>query len=182
MPGNLPHWMHRLERVALVVGRGVAWLALATVLVIALVVLLRYGFDAGSIALQELALYLHATLLMLGMSYTLALDEHVRVDILYRRFPPRRQALVDLLGTVLLLVPVCVLILVLSCDYVLASWSRLEGSGDAGGLPAVFLLKSLLLVMPALLLVQGMAEGLRAWWRWRHPDQAGLVARVREAG
>lgn len=182
VPENLPRWLRRLERVALVTGRAVAWLALGTVLVTALVVMLRYGFNSGNIALQELALYLHATVLMLGMSYTLALDEHVRVDIFYRRFPLRRQALVDLLGTLLLLFPVCILILVLSWDYVIVSWQRLEGSGDAGGLPAVFLLKSLLLVMPLLLMIQGLAETLRAWWRWRHPTRAGDVTRVVEAG
>lgn len=159
--------LQRLDQLALRVGHASAWLSLALVLATVTVVALRYGFDQGSIALQETALYLHGALFMLGMSYTLAMDAHVRVDIFYRRLPPERRALVDLAGTLLLLVPLCIATLVLSWDYVLVSWQRLEGSADAGGLPLVFVLKSLLLAMPALLLVQAVAEGLRAWLRWQ---------------
>ncbi|WP_296898622.1 TRAP transporter small permease subunit [Thiohalocapsa sp.] len=79
------------------VGRVVAWLALAMVLVTFLVVVLRYGFDAGSIALQESVTYMHAMLFMLGAAYTLQLNGHVRVDIFYQRFGPRGRAWVDLL-------------------------------------------------------------------------------------
>ncbi|MDF1821234.1 MAG: TRAP transporter small permease subunit [Alcanivoracaceae bacterium] len=159
--------LQRLDQLALRVGHASAWLSLALVLVTVTVVGLRYGFNQGSIALQETALYLHGALFMLGMSYTLARDEHVRVDIFYRRMTPERRALVDLVGTLALLAPLCITLLVLSWDYVLVSWQRLEGSADAGGLPLVFVLKSLLLAMPALLLVQALAEGLRAWLRWQ---------------
>jgi TRAP-type mannitol/chloroaromatic compound transport system permease small subunit len=167
--------LQRLDQLALRVGHASAWLSLALVLVTVSVVGLRYGLDKGSIALQETALYLHGALFMLGMSYTLAMDEHVRVDIFYRRLPPERRALVDLAGTLLLLAPLCIAMLVLSWDYVMVSWQRLEGSADAGGLPFVYLLKTLLLAMPALLLVQALAEGLRAWLRWRGETPTSLA-------
>ena len=160
----------RLDRLALACGHAVAWLSLALVLGTVTVVVLRYGFDYGNIALQEATLYLHAALFMLGMGYTLSLDEHVRVDIFYRQWSSQRRALVDLLGTLLLLMPVCIAILVLSWDYVGRAWATGEGSADAGGLPFVYVLKTLLLVMPALLLLQAAAEALRAVIRYRGGD------------
>lgn len=144
------------------VGRVVAWLALAMVLVTFLVVVLRYGFDAGSIALQESVTYMHAMLFMLGAAYTLQLNGHVRVDIFYQRFGPRGRAWVDLLGTLFLLIPVCLYILTSSWGYVTESWAVNEGSREAGGLPYVYWLKTLLVAMPLLLLLQGVAWLLRS--------------------
>lgn len=160
-----------LDRFARLTGHASAWLSLGLVLLTVTVVVLRYGFDYGNIGLQEAALYLHASLFMLGMAYTLSLDEHVRVDIFYRRWPAHKQALVDLAGTALFLIPLCITLLVLSWDYVLVSWQRQEGSADAGGLPFLYVLKTLLLAMPVLLLIQALAEGLRALLRWRGDDQ-----------
>jgi TRAP-type mannitol/chloroaromatic compound transport system permease small subunit len=153
------------------VGRVIAWLALAMVLVTFLVVVLRYGFDAGSIALQESVTYMHAMLFMLGAAFTLQLNGHVRVDIFYQRFSRRGRAWVDLLGTLALLVPVCLFILASSWDYVLDAWIQcdddgcewlLEGSREAGGLPYVYLLKTLMVLMPLLLLLQGIVWVLRS--------------------
>lgn len=142
-------------------GRGAAWLSLALALVVCTLVTARYVFRTGAPAMQEAALYLHAALFMLGAAFTLQSDGHVRVDIFYRRFPPRVQAWVDCIGTLMFLIPVCILLLVLSWDYVAASWAVRETSSDPGGLPWVYLLKTLLLIMPALLLLQGIAEFLR---------------------
>ena len=150
-----------LERINAAVGALVAWLALAMVLVTFLVVVLRYGFDLGSIALQESVTYMHAALFMLGIAFTLQQHGHVRVDIFYQRFSRRGRAWVDLLGTLLLLVPVAVFLLAASWDYVLDSWSLMEGSREAGGIPGVWALKTLLLIMPVLLLLQGLAWVLR---------------------
>jgi TRAP-type mannitol/chloroaromatic compound transport system permease small subunit len=144
------------------VGRVIAWLALAMVLVTFLVVVLRYGFDEGSIALQESVTYMHATLFMLGAAFTLQQNGHVRVDIFYQRFGPRARAWVDLLGTLALLIPVCLYILTASWDYVAESWAVREGSREAGGLPYVYWLKTLLVVMPLLLLLQGLVWALRS--------------------
>jgi TRAP-type mannitol/chloroaromatic compound transport system permease small subunit len=144
-----------LDRVAETTGRIIAWLTLGMVLITFTVVVLRYLFETGSIALQESVTYLHASVFMLGAAYTLKHDGHVRVDILYQKFTPRARAWVDLLGTLLLLFPVCLFILFASLGYVADSWSIQEGSREAGGLDAVFLLKTAIPVMAVLLLLQG---------------------------
>ncbi len=156
---------HRLRQVAQHIdtlaeqtGNIVSWLTLGMVLVTGIVVTLRYVFNIGSIALQESVTYLHATVFMLGAAYTLKHDAHVRVDIFYQRASRRGRALTDLLGTLLLLLPVCLFILYDSIDYVAASWAVHEGSREAGGLNGVYLLKTLIPVMAALMLLQGVAQ------------------------
>ena len=146
-----------LDNFAEKTGRLIAWLTVAIVLVTFTVVVLRYLFNTGSIALQESITYLHATLFMLGAAWTLKQDGHVRVDIFYSKQTPRTRAWTDLLGTLLLLFPVCGFILFSSLDYVAASWSVQEGSQEAGGLDAVFLLKTAIPVMAVLLMLQGCA-------------------------
>jgi TRAP-type mannitol/chloroaromatic compound transport system permease small subunit len=150
-----------VEHAIRVLGEWIAWLSLAMVLVTFLVVVLRYAFDSGSIALQESVTYLHATLFMLAIAYTLGRDGHVRVDIFYQRMSPRARARVDLIGTLVLLIPVCAVIFWLGWRYVGDSWSVREGSREAGGLPGVYLLKTLILLTPALLLLQGLAWAAR---------------------
>ena len=142
-------------------GRIVAWLAAAMAVLTTVVVVMRYGFDTGSIAGQEAVTYLHATLFMLGAAFALKTDAHVRVDIFYRRFSPRTRAWINALGGIVFLLPLCVLIATLSSDYVLQAWRIREISSDAGGIPAVFLLKSLIPAMAFTLLLQGVAEILR---------------------
>lgn len=153
--------IERLEWINRAVGLLVAWLALAMVLVTFVVVVLRYIFDSGSIALQESVTYMYALLFMLGAAYTLQQDGHVRVDIFYQRFSDRGRAWVNLLGTLFLLVPVAVFLLLSSWGYVADAWAVREGSREAGGIPGVWLLKTLLLVMPVLMLVQGLIWVLR---------------------
>lgn len=143
-------------------GRLTAWLTLGMVAVTFTVVVMRYLFDLGSIALQESITFMHATVFMLGAAYTLRHEGHVRVDIFYSRFGARGRAWVDLMGVLFLLLPVTLFITWISWQYVASSWSLLEGSGEAGGLPGVFLLKSLIPLMAILLLLQGVAMGLRA--------------------
>lgn len=156
--------LHRLStalgRIAETVGNAAAWLALALVLVTFAVVVLRYLFQFGSIAMQESILYLHASLFLLGAAYTLKRDGHVRVDIFYRGFTPRGKALVDLLGSLLLLLPVCSFLLWVSWDYVAGAWALREGSPEAGGLPFVYLLKTLIPLAAALLILQGVSQAL----------------------
>ena len=153
----------RLDGFAELTGRAVSWLTLAMVLATLAVVILRYLFDIGSIALQESITYLHAVVFMLGAAYTLKHDAHVRVDIFYQQRSPRTRAWINLLGTLLLLLPVCLLIFLGSLGYVTSSWSILEGSREAGGLDGVFLLKSVIPLMAVLLLLQGGAHALRSW-------------------
>ncbi|MGD2137747.1 MAG: TRAP transporter small permease subunit [Gammaproteobacteria bacterium] len=146
-----------LDRFAERTGRLIAWLTLGMVIVTCAVVALRYLFQSGSIALQESVSYLHATVFMLGAAYTLKHDDHVRVDIFYQRLSRRSRAWIDLLGTLLLLIPMCLFILIGSLEYVSASWTIREGSREAGGLDAVFLLKTAIPAMALLLLLQGCA-------------------------
>ena len=152
----------RLDGFAELTGRLVSWLTLAMVLVTLGVVILRYAFDIGSIALQESITYMHAVVFMLGAAYTLKHDGHVRVDIFYRQRTPRVRAWIDLLGTLLLLMPVCALIFFSSLDYVASSWVIQEGSRQAGGLDGVYLLKTTIPLMALLLFLQGCSTCLHS--------------------
>ena len=130
-------------------------LMIALVCVVIIVVIGRYFFDIGSIALQELTTYLHATIFMLGVSYTLKHDGHVRVDIFYRNFSKRSQALINVIGGLVFILPISIFIGWSSWEYVLASWSIMETSTENNGLPFTYLLKTVMLLMPFLLAIQG---------------------------
>ncbi len=144
------------------IGRLISWLTLGMVLITFTVVILRYAFNLGWIAMQESVTYLHALVFMLGAAYTLKHDGHVRVDIFYSKMGIRGRAWVDLAGTVLLLLPVAGFILWVSWDYVTSSWSLLEGSREQGGLPAVFVLKSAIPALSILLILQGISQAIQS--------------------
>ena len=159
-------------------GRMVSWLSLLMVLVTFTVVVLRYAFDLGWIWLQESVTFMHAALFLVGAAYTLKHQGHVRVDIFFRRFSSKARAWVDLLGSLFLLLPVCLFIFTISWDYVAQSWDLHEGSREAGGLDGVYLLKSLILGMAGWLVLQGLAITIRALLELTgntplKPDQAG---------
>ncbi len=151
-----------IERFTDFTGRLVSWLTLAMVLITFGVLVLRYWFDIGSIAMQESVIYMHAAVFLIGSAWTLQQDAHVRVDILYCRCSKKARALIDLLGSVFLLLPFMLFIAGISLQYVADSWSVHEGSREAGGLPGVFLLKTLIPTMAILLILQAMAKTLRA--------------------
>mgnify|MGYP000070410874 CR=1 FL=1 len=157
-----PPWLIKLiallDQMTDRLGRIIAWLTLLMVLLTFLIVVLRYGFNIGWIAMQESVLYFHGMVFMLGAGYTLQADGHVRVDIFYQRFSPRKKAWVNLLGGLFLLLPVCLFIGFICLDYVQTSWQIMEASAEAGGLPLVYLNKSLLLLLPVTLALQGLAE------------------------
>ena len=144
-----------------VIGRGVAWLTLAMVLITFLVVLLRYGFSLGWVAMQESYVWLHGVVFMVGAGYTLLHGGHVRVDLVYATARPRFKAWVDLLGSLFLLLPVIAVVAVNAIPYVAFSWKWLEASREAGGLEGVFLLKSVILVFCLLIGLQGLALAAR---------------------
>ena len=151
-----------LESISVAVGRSVALLTAVMVVVTAIVVLLRYLFGLGWIWLQESITWMHAAVFMLAAAYTLAREEHVRVDVFYREMSARARAWVDLVGTLVLLLPVCIFLLWSGWGYVASSWGISEASQEAGGLPALYLLKSVLVAMPALLGLQGVALAARS--------------------
>jgi TRAP-type mannitol/chloroaromatic compound transport system permease small subunit len=151
----------KLETVTEVICRYVSWAAVLLVVATFLVVILRYALQTGSIALQESLIYINAVFFTLGSAYTLKHNGHVRVDIFYNRFSPRRKALFDLFGTAILLIPFCLFIFWASWDYVSLSWQIRERSAETSGLPIVFLLKTTILLLAGILFWQGLAELLR---------------------
>lgn len=154
---RLQHLASWIDRGNEAVGRTVAWLTVATVLVQFTVVVLRYVFGVGLIWMQESIIYMHATVLMAGAGYTMLHGGHVRVDIFYRTASPERKAWTDLLGVVFFLIPVMILIIIVAGPYVATSWAFLEGSAETSGIQAVFVLKSVILVFAALVLLQGVS-------------------------
>jgi len=139
-------------------GKRISWLILPMAILMFSVVVFRYGLNLGSIALQESVLYLHALVFMGASAFTLKNDEHVRVDVLYRRMSPVQKAWIDLTGTLLFLFPVCIFITFVSIRYVSSAWAMQETSTEPGGLPGVFLLKSLIFLLSGTLLLQGLSE------------------------
>lgn len=162
-------------------GRLLAWLLAAMALLTGTVVILRYGFSLGSVAAQEGVTYLHACAFMLGAAYALKCDAHVRVDILYRRLGPRGRAWVNSIGGIALLLPFCALLFFGSLHFVAQAWTIREASADAGGIPAIFLLKTLLPLMALNLGLQGLAEVLRNALFLYSGDWVGTQESVAEA-
>ncbi|MDA1073264.1 MAG: TRAP transporter small permease subunit [Proteobacteria bacterium] len=150
-----------IDRFTDATGRLVGWLSLFMVLLTVLVVALRYLFDQGTTALQESIVYLHGAMFMLGIPYGLKEDAHVRVDIFYSNLSDRHKDLVNLVGHLVFLLPVSGFIFYTSLPYVERSLSILEGSSEVGGLPGVYLFKTLIPIMAAMLFIQGIAEIIR---------------------
>ncbi len=156
-----------IDRVTETLGRIAAWALGGVIAIVLAVVLLRYGVGWGRIWLQEAYVWLNAVAVLLGLAYTLKHDAHVRIDLLYERWSIRRRALADLLGCVVLLTPFALAVLWTSQGYVTRAWQIREASREAGGLPGVFLLKSLIPLAALLLFLQGLAVGWRAVRRLR---------------
>ena len=153
-----------LDRISTVTGQAASWLTLAMVIVTCVIVVLRYIFDVGFIWLQESVVWMHAVVFMAGAAYTLHDEEHVRVDVFYGSMSPRRRAWVDIVGVLLFLLPLCGFLAFTAFDFVRLSWSIHEASRESGGLPYPFipLLKSVLLLMPLTVALQGVALFLKS--------------------
>ncbi|MGB0682886.1 MAG: TRAP transporter small permease subunit [Magnetovibrionaceae bacterium] len=151
-----------LDKLNDLVGRSLSWLTLAMVLVTFAVVILRYVFSIGWVAMQESYVWMHGIVFMGGAAYTLLHNGHVRVDILYRGASPQFRAKVDIFGVCFLMLPVLILVAWVSTGYILTSWAGLEESREAGGLPGLFLLKSMIWVFSGLMSLQAVALALRS--------------------
>jgi len=153
-----------LDRFSIATGRATAWLTLLMVLVTFFIVVLRYVFGVGAIWLQESLTWMHAAVFMLGAAYTLQADGHVRVDVFYRDMSDKHKAWVNLLGVLLFLFPLCAFFIYESFNYIAAAWRFREISRNAGGLPypAIPLLKSILILMPVTVSLQGLSMLLNA--------------------
>jgi len=150
-------FVRRVDAINDWIGRTAAWLTLGCVLTCFAVVVLRYAFGIGFPWMQELYVWQHAAVFMAGAGYTMLHRGHVNVDVLYGRLKPRGKAWVDILCTLVFLFPWLAVVAITSAPFVLSSWSIREASSTAGGLPAVYLLKSLLWVFCLVLFVQGLA-------------------------
>lgn len=153
-----------LDRISAVTGRATAWLTLFMVIITFVVVVMRYVFDAGLIWVQESVVWMHAVVFMLGAAYTLRDEGHVRVDVFYRVMSDRHRAWVDLIGVLIFLLPLCVFLGWKSFDFVTQSWSIREASRESGGLPypLIPMLKSVLLLMPVAVALQGASLCLKS--------------------
>jgi len=139
------------------IGSAVSWLTIILVLVTCYDVVVRYVFRESSVAFQEIEWHLFAILFLVGGAYTLKIDDHVRVDIFYTKFSTERKALVDFVGSIIFLIPFCLLAIYASKDFVVNSFLVKETSPDAGGLPARYILKAFIPLSFFLLLLQGIA-------------------------
>lgn len=146
-----------LEGINHCVGRIVCWAALLMVVIQFTIVVFRYVFGISDVAANESVLYLHAALFMLGAGYTLTVDAHVRVDIFYAKASPAKKRLIDSFGHLFLLLPSMGMLLYWSWPSVANSWKIQEGAISVGGIPASFLLKSLIPAFCILLMLQSIA-------------------------
>ena len=160
-----------LDRFSALLGKASSWLTLLMVLVTFAVVVMRYVFDVGFIWLQESVVWMHACVFMMGAAYTLQREQHVRVDIFYRDMSEARRAWVDLLGVIVFLLPLCAFLGWAAFDFVAVSWRLNESSRESGGLPypLIPLLKTILIVMPITLGLQGLSLLLRSVTTLRKP-------------
>ncbi|MEI7805917.1 MAG: TRAP transporter small permease subunit [Hyphomicrobiales bacterium] len=150
------------------VGRITAWSSFALALVMGGNVLLRYGFNTGSVWSQELEWHLMSPICLFGMSYALRHGEHVRVDVLYASFSQRSKFFVEFV-TAVLLMAISLIVIKLSWAYVLQSWTIGEGTANPGGISGRYALKALIPVGFALLFLQALAQAIQNFLAWRRP-------------
>lgn len=139
------------------VGKNISWIIIIMVVVQIIIVLARYVFGIGFIKLQELMIYMHGMLFTLASGYTLLHDEHVRVDVIYRESSLRYRSYINFFGSIFLLFPFIYILIKTSLPYVQRSWRILEGSPVTSGLNATYILKTVLIIFPLLLLIQAIA-------------------------
>ncbi len=162
--------MKQIDKLNQFIGNAVAWLVILMVLGTLYNVVARYYFEHYSIPLGEAVIIMNAMVFLLAAPLLLHLDQHVRVDVFYSRLSARKQAIVDLLGTLFLLLPLCGFIIFYSWHYVMSSWQQLEESGQTGGLPGLYLFKSLIVIVAVLMFLQGLSMLVHKWQQMQHPE------------
>lgn len=160
-PNLIQSIINKIEQFTDFTGKTISWFTLFMVLITFIIVVLRYGFNLGWIAMQESVLYMHGLVFLLGAAFTLKEGGHVRIDVFYQKYSTKTKALVDVLGTIFLLLPVSLFIFFISWDYVAVSWRIMEESSQPGGLPFVYISKTFLLIFSVTLILQGVAEILK---------------------
>lgn len=127
------------------------------ILLICLDVLFRYFFSFSKNWIIELEWHLFALIFLLGSAYALQMDKHVRVDVFYQKFSEKTKAIVNLIGTLVFLIPWCYLVITTAYKFANNSWYIREGSNQPGGLPARYIIKGAIVVGFVLLLAQGVS-------------------------
>ncbi|WP_371195429.1 TRAP transporter small permease subunit [Glaciecola sp. SC05] len=149
---------HIIDTINGLLGRVISYATFAMALIMFAIVVLRYGFNLGWIAMQESVMYLHAAVFLLGSAFTFQQNGHVRVDVFYRKFSDKQQAKVNLFGSLVFMLPVSLYIGIICYQYVMDSWQLFEGSREPGGLPFVYILKSFLLVFAISMTLQALSD------------------------
>lgn len=159
---TLESFANRIDNFNEKIGKGVSWLTFILVLLVCYDVISRYLFKSSSVAIQELQWHLFAIIFLAAAAYTLKHDEHVRVDLIYSRLSLKTQAIINIVGAVIFLIPFCLVIIYSSQHFVFTSFQIGETSPDPGGLPARYILKAILPLSFLFLLMQGMAMIIRS--------------------
>ena len=158
--------MHNLtvviDKISELTGKISSWFVVLMVLITCLIVIMRYILGLGSVLLQDIVLYLHASLFLLGASFAFKRDSHVRVDIFYRDLSNKNKSVINLVGNLVLLQPLCLVIFLYSWGFVEFSWQIMESSPEPDGLPFVYIQKTLLLLMSFFLWIQSISEILKS--------------------
>lgn len=149
--------MKAIDNLIAFVGKSVSWLNLVLIVVICLDVLFRYTFSFSKNWIIELEWHLFALVFLLGSAYALQADKHVRVDVFYQNFSERTKTIVNLLGTLIFLLPWCYLVITSAYKFAINSWYIKEGSNQPGGLPARYVIKGMVVIGFLLLALQGIS-------------------------
>ena len=157
-----------------VVGQGVSWLMFLLVAVVFSDAIFRYLRGVSFVFVQELEWHLFGVIFLMAAGYTMLHNEHVRVDVVYAKLPPRRKAWFDFVLTFVFLFPACVLLVYTSWPFVRNSFAVNEGSPDPGGIPGRWALKSVIILGFALLFLQGISQAIKNFYvgmGWEDPEQ-----------
>lgn len=156
-------YIRLVDRINEKIGVLTSWLTALLVLVVSYDVVVRYLFGESSVGLQELEWHIFALIFLVAAAYTLKVDEHVRVDVFYTRLSSKRKAWINLLGSIFLLIPFCIIVIIASQDFVFSSFRINETSPDAGGLPARYILKAFIPISFFLLLLEGISLAFKSF-------------------
>lgn len=157
---NIANFIDKLNET---IGRAVSWLTTALVALVVVDVIFRYLFNTSKAWTIEMEWHLFALIFLLGSGYAFKHDRHVRVDLFYSRFSKKDQALVDMIGGIIFLVPWCLLVIYGAWGYALQSFRIGEGSPDPGGLPALYIIKFSIVIGVFLLMLQGIANIIQSY-------------------
>ena len=160
---TLLKFIKKIEKINNFIAIAVGYLIPLMAILVFLIAVIRYIFNQGWVWSQELSIYLHASIFILGIAYTMQKDAHVRVDIFYRKMTLQAKAWVNLMGSLFLALPFSFLIFYHGIPYVLESWFNLEASRQADGLPLVFLFKTLIIVLAFFISLQSLSLATRSF-------------------